>query len=342
MEIGLDTFGDITPDPHSGRAVSPAERYRDIIALAKLAEDAGFALFGAGEHHRLDIPVSSPAVLLAAIAGATRRIRLASTVTILTTLDPVRVYQDFATLDLASGGRAAIIAGRGAFFESFALFGHDTADYDALFDEHLDLLLKLRAAERVTWSGRFRPPLADAAISPRALQDPLPVWLGVGGNPESPIRAGRLGLPVILANISKPPAGFADQIRAYREAGAAAGFPPERLKVGIGSHLYCDADGAKARDEFYPYYSAYFLDHAPRTNYAAEVPRAVYDERVAPKGPTFVGSPEEIVDKLGYERELFRNDLFLGHFDIGGQPFAMAARTIELVGARVIPVVKDW
>src|SRR5690348_17224410 len=208
MEFGLYTFGDITPDPQTGRGIGVEQRYREIIAAAKLADTAGFAVFGIGEHHRLDVAISSPAVVMAAIAGVTRRIRLTSAVTVLSTLDPVRVFQDFATADLLSGGRAEIIAGRGAYLESFPLFGADMEQYDALFAEKLDLLLRLNQSERITWDGRFRSRLQEAEISPRPL-DRLPIWLGVGGTAESVRRAAAHGLPIVLANISQPPANFA-------------------------------------------------------------------------------------------------------------------------------------
>jgi alkanesulfonate monooxygenase SsuD/methylene tetrahydromethanopterin reductase-like flavin-dependent oxidoreductase (luciferase family) len=216
MELGIYTFGDITPDPNTGRAISTTQRYAEILAAAKLADETGLHVFGVGEHHRLDLPISSPAVVMAAIAGGTKRIRLSSAVTILSTLDPVRVFQDFATVDLLSGGRAELIAGRGAYIESFSLFGDDFANYDALFAEKLDLLLKISGSERVTWNGRFRPSLNNSQISPRPAGK-LSIWLGVGGNPESALRAGELGLPVILANISQPPANFVSQIAAYRQ-----------------------------------------------------------------------------------------------------------------------------
>jgi probable LLM family oxidoreductase len=339
MELGLYTFGDITPDPGTGRAISPPQRYAEILAAAKLADDAGLDVFGIGEHHRLDLPISSPAVVMAAIAGATKRIRLTSAVTILTTLDPVRVFQDFATVDLLSGGRAELIAGRGAYIESFALFGADFADYDALFSEKLDLLLKLSASERVTWQGRFRPPLNNSEISPRPLGK-LPIWLGVGGNPESALRAGDLGLPVILANISQPPANFKDQIAAYRRRHAEKGHDAGTRKVAIATHAYVAKDSQAALDEFYPHYDAYFRSHVPRANLAGAVPRDVYDKRVGPAGPIFVGSPQQIVDKLMYERELFGHDRFLAQVDIGGVPYAKVAQSIELLATHVLPVVR--
>lgn len=339
MELGLYTFGDITPDPATGRAIGVPQRYAEILAAAKLADEAGLDVFGIGEHHRLDIAISSPAAVMAAIAAATKRIRLTSAVTILSTLDPVRVFQDFATVDLVSGGRAEIIAGRGAYIESFALFGEDLADYDALFAEKLDLLLKLNHGECVTWQGRFRPPLSDAQISPQPVGK-LPIWLGAGGNPETMLRAGELGLPVILANISKAPANFAEQIAAYRQCHAERGHDPGTLKVAIATHGHVAKDSQAALDEFYPHYSAYFREHAPRANFAGEVPREVYEMRAAPKGPIFVGSPQQIVDKLMYERELFGHDRFLMQIDIGGLPYAKVAQSIELLATRVLPAVR--
>jgi alkanesulfonate monooxygenase SsuD/methylene tetrahydromethanopterin reductase-like flavin-dependent oxidoreductase (luciferase family) len=237
MELGLYTFGDITADPQTGRTVTVSERYAEIVAAAKLADEAGLAVFGVGEHHRLDVAIASPAVVMAAIAGVTKRIRLTSAVTVLSTLDPVRVYQDFATVDLLSGGRAEIIAGRGAYIESFPLFGAAIDDYDALFAEKLDLLLQIDRSDRVTWDGRFRSALKDVEISPRPLNR-LPVWLGVGGTADSARRAADHGLPIVLANISQPPANFAGQIVEYRERHAAAGHDPQQRRVAVATHCY--------------------------------------------------------------------------------------------------------
>jgi len=339
MELGIYTFGDITPDPNTGGAISISQRYAEILAAAKLADEAGLDVFGVGEHHRLDIPISSPAAIMAAVAAGTKRIRLTSAVTILSTLDPVRVFQDFATVDLLSGGRAEIIAGRGAFIESFPLFGHDLSDYDALFVEKLDLLLNLNDRERVTWQGRFRPPLTNSEISPRPVGK-LPIWLGVGGNPDSTLRAGELGLPVILANISQPPANFAGQIAAYRRRYTERGHDASRLKVALATHVHVAKDSQTALEEFYPHYSAYFREHAPRSELAREVPRSVYEQRAGATGPIFVGSPQQIIDKLMYERELFGHDRFLGQVDIGGLPYAKVARSIELLARDVLPVMR--
>lgn len=339
MELGIYTFGDITPDPNTGRAISLSQRYAEILAAAKLADDAGLDVFGVGEHHRLDIPISSPALVMAAIAAQTKKIRLSSAVTVLSTLDPVRVFQDFATVDVLSGGRAEIIAGRGAFTESFPLFGHDLADYDALFVEKLDLLLKLNGSERVTWQGRFRPPLADAQISPRPL-DKLPIWLGIGGNPESALRAGELGLPMVLANISQPPANFAGQIAAYRRRFIERGHSASTPKVAVATHVHVAKDSQTALEEFYPYYCAYFRQHAPRPDLVREVPRDIYKQRASTTGPIFVGSPRQIIDKLMYERELFGHDRFLGQVNIGGLPYEKVATSIELLAKDVLPVIR--
>lgn len=340
MELGLYTFGDITPDPRTGRAAGVQQRYGEIVAAAKLADEAGLGVFGIGEHHRLDVAISSPAVVMAAIASVTRRIRLTSAVTVLSTLDPVRVYQDFATVDLLSGGRAELIAGRGAYIESFPLFGAAMDDYDALFAEKLALLLQLDRSERVTWEGRFRSALRDMEISPRPVER-LPIWLGVGGTADSARRAADHGLPIVLANISQPPANFVGQIAEYRQRFAANGHDPKNRRVAVATHCYVAPDSQAARDEFYPYYRAYFSSHAARPYFAREVPRDLFETRAAPQGPIFVGSPQEVVDKLGYERELFGHDRFLAQIDIGGLPYERVARSIELLATQVKPALRD-
>jgi alkanesulfonate monooxygenase SsuD/methylene tetrahydromethanopterin reductase-like flavin-dependent oxidoreductase (luciferase family) len=339
MEIGLYTFGDITPDPHTGRAIPVRQRYAEMLAAAKLADEAGLHVFGVGEHHRLDIPVSSPAAVMAALAVTTKRIRLTSAVTILSTLDPVRVFQDFATVDCLSGGRAEIIAGRGAYTESFPLFGHDLGDYDPLFAEKLGLLLELNARERVTWEGRFRPALRDAAISPRPVEK-LPIWLGAGGTPESAARAGTLGLPLCLANIMQPPARFAGQIADYRRRHVEGGHDARACRVAVATHVHVAKDSQAALDAFYPHYAAYFREHLPRPDLKADTPRDVYEQRAGATGPIFVGSPQQVVDKLMMERELFGMDRFLAQVDLGGQPYAMVARSIELLATEVLPAVR--
>src|SRR5687767_15573758 len=236
IELGLYSFAEVTPDPITGAKITTEERIRRLLEEIELADRVGLDVFGLGEHHREEFAVSAPAIILAAAAARTKRIRLTSAVTVLSSDDPVRVFQDFATLDLLSNGRAEIMAGRGSFIESFPLFGYDLEDYDALFAEKLELLLRLREGERVTWSGELRAPLHDLAVHPRPLQDPLPVWLAVGGTPQSVVRAGKLGLPLALAIIGGEPARFTPLIDLYRNAGKEAGHDPSILKVSINSH----------------------------------------------------------------------------------------------------------
>src|SRR6202163_2562176 len=331
FELGLYTFGDLMPETRSGNAVGARQRLAEILAAAKLADASGLDVFAVGEHHRLDMAGSATSVVLAAIAAVTERIRLASAVTILSTADPVTVFEDFATVDLISGGRAEIIAGRGVFTESFPLFGYDLADYDALFAEKLELLMKLNAAERVTWQGRFRTALQVAPIPPRPVQDRLPIWVGTGGTPSSGERTATLGLPLALANISLPPAQLAPLAELYRRTGAQAGHDAQSLKISIASHLHVAENSQDALDTFYPHYSGYFRSHTPSQYRAREITRADYDALAGPHGALFVGSPQQIIDKILYERELFGHRRFLAQIDIGGLPFATVARVIELV-----------
>jgi probable LLM family oxidoreductase len=340
FELGLYTFGDLMPEAHAGKAVRAQQRMAEILAAAKLADASGLDVFAVGEHHRLDMAVSATPVVLAAIAAVTERIRLASAVTILSTADPVLVFEDFATVDLISGGRTEIIAGRGIFTESFPLFGYDLADYDDLFAEKLELLMQLNAAERVTWQGRFRPALRDAPIPPRPAQSRLPIWVGTGGTQSSIVRAGALGLPLALANISIPPAKLAPVADLYRRTAMQSGYAASTLKVSIATHMHIKENSQDALNTFYPHYAGYFFTHTPSQYRAQEVTRADYEERAAPHGAIFVGSPQQIVDKILYERELFGHQRFLAQIDIGGLPFVEVARVIELFAAKVAPVVR--
>jgi len=340
FELGLYTFGDLMPEAQAGKAISAQQRLAEILSAAKLADAAGLDVFAVGEHHRLDMAVSATPVVLAAIAAVTTRIRLASAVTILSTADPVVVFEDFATVDLISAGRAEIIAGRGIFTESFPLFGYDLADYDDLFAEKLELLVRLNAAERVTWQGRFRPPLNDAPIAPRPAQARLPIWVGTGGTPSSIVRAGTLGLPLALANISLPPAKLAPLADLYRRTGTQSGQAAGALKISIATHMYISENSQDALNTFYPHYAGYFFTHTPSQYRAQEVTRTDYEERAGPHGAIFVGSPQQIIDKILYERELFGHQRFLAQIDIGGLPFADIARAIELFATKVAPVVR--
>jgi alkanesulfonate monooxygenase SsuD/methylene tetrahydromethanopterin reductase-like flavin-dependent oxidoreductase (luciferase family) len=337
MQFGVYSFGDLTTDPVTGTCLSAADRLAEVLAQAKLADDAGLEVFAVGEHHRLDFAISATTTVLAAIAARTGRIRLASAVTILGTSDPVRVFEEYATIDLLSGGRAEIIAGRGVYTESFPLFGYELDDQDALYAEHLALLLQLNAEPRVTWSGRFRPPLADAEIAPRPHR-PIPIWIGTGGTPASAERAGRLGLPLSLGNITLPPEKIAPAVDAYRAAGKAAGHGAN-LRVGVAKHVYLARDSKQARDEFFPRYAGYIRSHSTSQYKSVEITREVFEERAAPGGALYVGSPQEIVDKIGRERELFGHDRLIGQIDIGGLPFAKVAGAIELLATEVAPKI---
>ena len=339
MELGITTFGELTPDPKTNRTITPAERLRDLIEEIALADEVGLEVFGVGEHHRPDFTVSAPAVVLAAAAERTKNIRLASAVTVLSSDDPVRVYQDFATLDLLSNGRAEIMAGRGSFIESFPLFGNDLDDYDDLFTEKLELLLKIRESERVTWTGRHRPPIDDRGVYPRSQQQPLPVWIAVGGTPQSAVRAGTLGLPMALAIIGGLPERFRTFVDLYRAAGKRAGHDPAKLKLAIHSHGYVAESSQQAADEYYlPYVS--MMNKVGRERGWGRMDRSQYEALRGDRGALLVGSPQEVIDKILFEHEIFSNDRFLLHISVGTLPHEMVMRTIELFGTKVAPVVR--
>jgi probable LLM family oxidoreductase len=336
MELGLATFADVRP---GATPEEVAKRLNDLLEEAELADRLGLEVFGLGEHHRPDYAVSATTVALAAMAARTERIRLTSAVTVLSSADPVRVFQEYATLDLISGGRAEIMAGRGSFIESFPLFGYDLDDYDELFAEKLDLLLKLRANERVTWSGKHRAPLEDVGIYPRPLQDPLPVWIAVGGTPGSVARAGALGLPLMIAIIGGAPARFKPLAELYRESARRAGADEEGLALGINSHMYIAETQAKARDEFFPVYSA-MMNRIGRERGWPPMSRAQFNAGCEPGGHLLVGTPEEVTTKILAIAELFENDRFLGHISVGVLPHEQAMRATELYGEEVAPRVR--
>ncbi|MFI5055367.1 MAG: Atu2307/SP_0267 family LLM class monooxygenase [Actinomycetota bacterium] len=338
MEIGVYTFAELQEDPLDGHMISPEQRMRDLIEEAELAEQVGLDVFGVGEHHREDLIVSSPAVVLAAIAARTERLRLTSAVSVLSSDDPVRVFQDFATLDLLSGGRAEIMAGRGSFTESFPLFGYDLDDYDDLFDEKLRLLLRLREDEHVRWSGRFRTALDGEGVYPRPIQQPLPVWVAVGGAPESAFRAGTLGLPMALAIIGGIPERFAPFVQLYRNAARDAGHDPTP-PVSINSHGYIAATEQEALDDSWPY-AASMMNRIGRERGWQPMQREHYDAASTLRGANFVGTPQMVIDKILFQHELFQHDRFLVQFTVGSMPHAKIMRSIELLGTEVAPVVR--
>jgi probable LLM family oxidoreductase len=340
MEIGTYTFAELSPDPATGEVIGAGERLQNLLAEMELADRVALDVFGVGEHHRPDFAVSSPAVALAAGAARTRRIRLTSAVTVLSSDDPVRVFQDFATLDLLSGGRAEIMAGRGSFIESFPLFGYDLDDYDELFAEKLELLLALIAGERVTWSGRHRAPIEGLGVYPRPLQDPLPVWIAVGGTPKSVVRAALLGLPLAVAIIGGEPARFVLLVDLYRKAAREAGHDPAALPVSINSHTYVAETTQQAADEFFPAYAA-MMTRIGRERGWPPMTRPQFDQLRSARGALVVGSPQDVAEKILAQHELFGHDRFLAQMSVGMLPHAQAMRSIELLGAEVAPLVRD-
>lgn len=339
MELGLYTFADVMPSPQTGETISPAQRLRNLIEEIELADQVGLDVFGVGEHHRPEYAVSAPAVVLAAAAERTRKIRLTSAVTVLSSDDPVRVFQQFATLDLLSGGRAEIMAGRGSFIESFPLFGYDLDDYEQLFTEKLDLLLRLREEEHITWSGQHRPALDGSGVYPRPLQKPLPVWIAVGGTPASVVRAGTLGLPLALAIIGGQPARFAPLVKLYRDAAQASGHDAATLPVGINSHGYIANTSQGARDEHAPFYLAMLNKLGPERGWP-RMGRREYDASSSLHGAVMVGSPEEVIEKILLQHKIFGNQRFLMQSSIGAMPHHKVLHAIELFGTRVAPVVR--
>ncbi len=339
MEVGIYTFAETPVDPNTGRQLGAGQRIRDLLEEIELADQVGLDVFGVGEHHRADYAVSAPAIVLAAAAARTKRIRLTSAVTVLSSDDPVRVFQQFATIDQISGGRAEIMAGRGSFIESFPLFGYDLADYDELFSEKLELLLKLREHERVTWSGKHRAPIDDRPVYPRPAQDPLPVWVAVGGTPHSVIRAATLGLPMALAIIGGAPERFKPMVDLYREAAERAGHDPSKLPVSINSHGFIADDAREAAEAAFPP-MAETMSRIGRERGWPPYTRRQFDAECTLRGALFVGSPQEIIDKILFQYELFRHQRFLIQLTVGPMPHAQVMRAIELLGTEVAPVVR--
>jgi probable LLM family oxidoreductase len=339
MELGIYTFAETRLDPSTGQSVGAGQRLRDLMEEIELADQVGLDVFGVGEHHRPDYAVSAPAVVLAAAAERTNAIRLTSAVTVLSSDDPVRVFQDFATLDLLSGGRAEIMAGRGSFIESFPLFGQDLKDYDELFEEKLDLLLALRENVRVTWSGMHRPPLRDLGVYPRPLQDPLPLWIAVGGTPQSVVRAASLGLPMALAIIGGAPERFVPLVDLYRQSARRAGHDPAALPVSINSHGFIADSSQEAASIAYPPY-AEAMGRIGRERGWPPPTRQRFDAERAARGALLIGSPQEVIDKILFEHELFGMQRMLIQFTVGATPHAAVMRSIELLGTEVAPVVR--
>jgi probable LLM family oxidoreductase len=339
MHLGVDSFVSAVTDPATGRVIGAEERMQHLLEEIELADRVGLYSFGIGEHHRPEYYDSAPAVILAAAAARTSRIRLGSAVNVLSAADPVRVFQEFATLDLISKGRVDLVVGRGSFTEAFPLFGLDLADYDSLFTEKLDLLLQIRESERVTWSGRHRPALSGQGVYPRPLQDPLPIWVGVGGTPESFARAGLLGLPLMVAIIGGEPRQFAPLVELYRRAGAQAGHAPESLQVGLHVFGFVAESSQAAADTIYPGWHEMFTKVSRERGFSAPS-RRQFDATSGPDGAFFMGDPDTVAGKIGrvsaqlggVDRiSLQMTNPRLAHEDL--------LRGIELLGTEVVPRV---
>ena len=340
MEIGISTFVETTPDVQTGEVISHAQRIREVVEEIVFADQVGLDVFGVGEHHRKDYAASSPAVVLAAAASQTNQIRLTSAVTVLSSADPVRVFQDFATLDAISNGRAEIMAGRGSFIESFPLFGYDLRDYDELFEEKLDLLLKLRESEKVTWKGRHRPAINNLGVYPRPVQNPLPVWIGSGGNTESVIRAGALGLPLVLAIIGGSPVRFAPLVKLYKRAAAQAGHDLSKLSVASHSHGFIAETTQLAADKFFPS-TQQAMNVLGRERGWGHYDRSSFDAARSFEGALYVGDSETVAQKIIHLRKNVGITRFFLHVPVGTMPHEEVMRAIELLGKEVAPKVRE-
>lgn len=338
MELGITTFAETLPDPRTGETIDQGERLRQVVEEAVLAEEVGLDVYGIGEHHRPDFAASSPAVVLATAAGRTTRIRLSPAVIILSSADPVRTFQDFATLDQLSGGRAELLVGRGSFIESFPLFGYSLSDYDELFAEKLDLLLAIRDNEKVTWSGRFRSPLADQGIYPRPAQDPLPVWVGVGGTPESIVRAGSRGLPVALAIIGGSPDRFSYFADLHRSSLVEAGFDPEEVPLAVHAHGFVADDAGRAAEGYYPSYALAMSRIGRERGWGPMTPDQ-FDAMRSPMGSLVLGDPEMVAAKILRWQQVLGIQRFMLHISVGTLPHDQVLRSIELLGTKVAPLV---
>lgn len=341
MQIGIDSFVATNADPVTGTTVSPKQRISDLLEEIALADQVGLDHFGIGEHHRAEFLDSAPTILLAAAAARTRNIRLTSAVTVLSAADPVRVFQEYATLDLVSQGRAEMIVGRGSFIEAFPLFGLELDDYDELFSEKLDLLLKLRESTDIHWSGKHRPTLTGQGVYPRPLQNPFPVWLGVGGTPASFARAGTLGLPLMVAIIGGEPHRFKPLIDLYRQAGAKAGYTKEQLKVGLHCLGYVADTDQRAADEFFPGYAKAFTEIGKERGWPPTT-RGQFDALIGPTGALHVGDCETVVQKILRVNEVLGGiDRFSFQMSVASLPHQPLMHAIELLGTKVAPRIRE-
>lgn len=339
MEFGLITFADMFPETLPGRGINAHQRLKELMEEIQLADQLGLDVFGVGEHHRPDYAVSSPAIILAAAAVTTKNIKLSSAVTVLSSDDPVRVFQQFATVDLLSGGRAEIMAGRGSFIESFPLFGNNLDEYDELFTEKLDLLLKLNEETIINWEGNLRPSIPNRGVYPRPYQAKIPIWIAAGGTPASAIRAAKLQLPLTLAIIGGLPEQFVPFINLYKETARKEGHDTSKLKIGVNNHFYVGEDSQQAAAEFFPHYAA-IMSRIGKERGWPPLTTHQYEQLRSARGALMVGSEQQVIDKILYEHELFGNTRFMAQASVGTVPHALTMKSIERFGTKVVPAIK--
>ncbi|MEC5425485.1 LLM class flavin-dependent oxidoreductase [Virgibacillus sp. C22-A2] len=337
MEFGLYTLGDHIPNPLTGERISTEQRIHEIIELAKLAEQAGVDFFSVGESHQEYFTTQAHAVVLSAIAQATEKIKIASSSTIISTSDPVRVFENFATIDLISKGRAEIVAGRASRVGLFDLLGYDIRDYEELFEEKFDLLMQISEKEEVNWSGQFRAPLKDAKVIPRPLTGSMPIWRAVGGSPASARKAGNAGVPMFLAHLGGPATVFKRSIDAYRAAAKSSGFDPSELPISTAGFFYAADTTQQAQRETYP-----FINEGMKLTNGQGFPKQHFAQGADPHDVMNIGSPQQIIEKILYQHELFGHQRFIGQMDFGGVPFDKLMKNIELIGTEILPAIKKY
>lgn len=339
MELGIMSFADMVPELQAGSGIHANQRIKDLMEEIQLADQLGLDVFGIGEHHRPDYAVSSPEVILGAAAMITKNIKLTSAVTVLSSDDPVRVYQAFATVDQLSNGRVEIMAGRGSFIESFPLFGYDLEDYEGLFTDKIDLLLKINKSTKISWKGKHRAPINNLGVYPRAFQNEIPIWLAAGGTPASAVRAAKLNMPLMLAIIGGMPEQFVRFINLYKDNCVELGRSKAEIQFGVNNHFYVGEDSTIAANEFYPYYAT-MMDRVGRERGWQPLNRPQFEYLREPRGALMVGSVQQVVDKILFEHEIFGNTRFLAQASVGTVPHAKVLKSIELYGTKVVPQIK--
>lgn len=337
LEFGLYTLGDHMPNPHTGERITATQRLHEIIELAKLAEQAGVDFFSVGESHQEYFATQAHTIVLAAIAQATNTIKIASSSSIISTSDPVRVYEDFATIDLLSKGRAEIVAGRASRIGLFELLGYDVRYYEELYEEKFDLLLKINQENVVNWNGQFRAPLKDASVIPRPQGGSLPIWRAVGGHPASAIKAGNAGVPMFLATLGGPVSSFKRSIEAYRDAAKRSGFNPSKLPVATAGFFYAAETTQQAQNEYYPY-----INEGMKLSNGSGYPKDAFALGADPHNVMNIGSPQQIIEKILYQHEVFGHQRYIGQMDFGGVPFDKLMKNIELIGNEILPAIKKY